>query len=168
MKVVFQILLAALSLVMVGCGGSGLRYSKTPTSNMQFVSCGAYAERGKSVEFRCLVRFMNLSNQDYRLTAVFSSMQNEYLPKKVVKEFRGPVPAITISASEFKRLAASGIHFVKVNLSTAKNPNKIISHFDKNFLFTKIDAKMADEMNLETEVVGETYDRNKPGRLPGR
>jgi len=111
---------------------------------------------------------MNLSNQDYRLTAVFSSTQNEYLPKEVIKEFRGPVPAITISATDFKRLAASGIHYVKVNLSTAKNPTKIISHFNKSFLFTKIDAKMADDMNLETEVIGEAYDRNKPGRLPGR
>lgn len=168
MKFVSQILLAASALVLVGCGGGGLQYSKTPTSNMQFVSCGAYAERGKSVEFRCLVRFMDLSNQDYRLTAVFSSAQNEYTPKEVVMNFRGPVSAHTISVRDFDRLAASGMHYVKMNLSTAKNPTKIISHFDKSFLFTKIGAKMAADMNLETEVIGEGYDRNKLGRLPGR
>ena len=168
MKLVVQILLAASSLALLGCGGSGLKYSKTPTSNMQFVSCGAYAERGMSVEFKCLVRFIDLSDRDYLLTAVFSSPQDEYLPKQVVTEFRGPIPSITISATDFKRLAASGIHHVKMNLSTADNPTKIISHFDKGFLFSKIDAKLAKSMNLDTEVVGGSSDSEVSSRLPGR
>ena len=168
MRFVVQILLVAFSLVLMGCGGSGLKYSNTPTSNMQFVSCGAYAERGRSVEFKCLVRFMNLSNQDYRITAVFSSMQNEYIPKVVVKEFRGPIPSLTIPVVGFDRLVTSGIHHVKVNLTTARNPNNVISHFDKSFLFTKIDSKMAKSMNLETEVIGESNNSMNTSRLPGR
>ena len=167
MNFVSQILLAASLVVLTGCSGSGLQYSNTPTSNMQFVSCGAYAERGKSVEFKCLVRFMNLSNKDYRVTAVFSSTQDEYLPKTVVKEFRGPIPSLEIEVDGFEKLYTSGIHQVKVNLTPLKNPRKVISHFDKSFLFTRIDSKMAKSMNLETEVIGES-NNSAVGRLPGR
>ena len=168
MKFVSRILLAVSVFALMGCGGGGLKYSNTPTSNMQFVSCGAYAKRGLSVRFKCLVRFMNLGNKDYRLTATFYSRQNEYAPKTVIKEFRGPVPSMEISVGDFERLAASGIHYVKMNLSTASNPNRIISHFDQSFLFTQIDAKMAKEMNLDTEVVGGSNEGTVTGRLPGR
>ncbi|MDB4538163.1 hypothetical protein N9230_06085, partial [Akkermansiaceae bacterium] len=65
-------------------------------------------------------------------------------------------------------LVTSGIHHVKVNLSTAKNPTKIISHFDKSFLFTRIDSKMAKSMNLVAEVIGESNHATGSSRLPGR